>query len=64
MADITVSCLIPGAGTGERLGLGPKAFLQLQDRPLLYWVAERALQVADEVLVALPAWRAPRAGNG
>lgn len=51
---VSVSCLIPAAGSGQRLGLGPKAFLLLQGRPLLCWVAERALQVADEVLVAVP----------
>lgn len=50
----TVSCLIPAAGAGERLGHGPKGFLQLRGRPLLCWVAEKALQVADDVLVAVP----------
>lgn len=50
----TVSCLIPAAGSGQRLGLGPKAFLEMRGRPLLCWVTERALQVADEVLVAVP----------
>ena len=54
MVDVGVSCLIPGAGLGERLGLGPKAFLELQGRPLLCWMTERALQVAEEVLVAVP----------
>lgn len=54
MADVAVSCLIPAAGIGERLGLGPKAFLEVQGRPLLCWMTERALQVADEVLVAVP----------
>lgn len=49
-----VSCLIPAAGSGQRLGLGPKAFLELHGRPLVWWVAEKALQVADEVLVAVP----------
>ncbi|GHC00801.1 IspD/TarI family cytidylyltransferase [Thermomonas carbonis] len=53
-ADGMVSCLIPAAGTGERLGLGPKGLLELHGRPLLCWVADKALQVADEVLVAVP----------
>ena len=53
-AGIGVSCLIPGAGIGQRLGLGPKAFLELRGRALLCWITERALQVADEVLVAVP----------
>lgn len=50
-----VSCLIPAAGMGLRLGLGPKGFLELRGRPLLCWLAEKALRVADEVLVAVPA---------
>ena len=54
MAEVTVSCLVPAAGIGERLGLGPKAFLELQGRPLLCWIADKALRVADEVLVAVP----------
>ncbi len=54
MGEISVSCLIPGAGSGERLGLGPKAFLEFRGRPLLCWITDRALQVADEVLVAVP----------
>mgnify|MGYP003557009793 CR=1 FL=1 len=50
-----MSVLVPAAGTGERLGMGPKGFLELQGRPLLCWLADKALQVADEVLVAVPA---------
>lgn len=55
MADPAVSFLILAAGTGERLGMGPKGLLQLQGRPLLCWLADKALQVAGEVLVAVPA---------
>ena len=50
-----VSFLMLAAGGGERLGLGSKGFLELQGRPLLCWLADKALQVADEVLVAVPA---------
>lgn len=50
-----VSFLVPAAGIGERLGLGPKGFLELQGRPLLRWIADKALRVADDVLVAVPA---------
>ena len=57
MADAAVSFLIPAAGTGERLGMGPKGLLELQGRPLLRWLADKALQVAGEVLVAVPAER-------
>ena len=56
-APDTVSFLMPAAGIGERLGLGPKGFLELQGRPLLRWLADKALRVADEVLVAVPADR-------
>lgn len=55
MAEAAVSFLIPAAGTGERLGLGPKGLLELQGRPLLCWLADKALQVAGEVLVAVSA---------
>lgn len=54
MADADVSFLIPAAGTGQRLGMGPKGFLELQGRPLLCWLADKALRVAGEVLVAVP----------
>ena len=53
----TVSCLIPAAGAGLRLGRGTKGFLALAGRPLLCWLADKALQVVDEVLVAVPADR-------
>lgn len=52
-----VSFLVPAAGMGERLGLGAKGFLELQGRPLLRWIVDKALQVADEVLLAVPANR-------
>lgn len=56
-ADGMVSCLIPAAGAGERLGQGTKGLLELRGRPLLCWLADKALQVADEVLVAVPGGR-------
>lgn len=56
-----IACLIPSAGTGERLGLGCKGFLELAGRPLLRWVADKGLQVADEVVVAVPAERVDEA---
>jgi 2-C-methyl-D-erythritol 4-phosphate cytidylyltransferase len=49
-----VSALVPAAGLGERLGLGPKAFLMLNGRPLLAWVADKVSRVAREVILALP----------
>nr|HPM57670.1 NTP transferase domain-containing protein [Thermomonas sp.] len=50
-----VSFLMLAAGAGERLGLGPKGSLELQGRPLLCWLADKAVQVAEDVLVAVPA---------
>jgi 2-C-methyl-D-erythritol 4-phosphate cytidylyltransferase len=49
-----LSILIPAAGGGERLGRGPKAFLELDGRPLVSWLAQKALRVASEVIVAVP----------
>jgi 2-C-methyl-D-erythritol 4-phosphate cytidylyltransferase len=48
-----VTALIPAAGSGERLGMGPKAFVQLAGKSLL----ERAIASfanVDEIIVALP----------
>jgi 2-C-methyl-D-erythritol 4-phosphate cytidylyltransferase len=48
-----VTALIPAAGSGERLGMGPKAFVKLAGKSLL----ERAISSfanVDEVIVALP----------
>ena len=49
-----LSFLLLTGGAGERLGLGPMDFLELAGRPLLCWLADKAWQVADEVLVAVP----------
>ena len=53
-AGTGLSFLILAAGAGERLGLGPKGLLELHGRPLVCWLADKAAQVADEVLVAMP----------
>ena len=47
-----VSVIIPAAGMGERLGLGPKAALPLHGRPVIDWIVDKATQVGAEVLVA------------
>ena len=49
-----VSVLVPAAGRGERLGMGPKALLPLHGRPVVEWVVRKALRLADEVIVACP----------
>ena len=48
------SFLIPAAGQGTRLGLGPKALLVLDGKPLIRWLAEKALRCTNEVLIAAP----------
>jgi 2-C-methyl-D-erythritol 4-phosphate cytidylyltransferase len=47
-----VSVLVPAAGAGLRLGMGPKALLPLHGRPVLEWVADKARALGDEVIVA------------
>lgn len=49
-----ISVLVPAAGSGERLGLGPKALLPLDGRMMLEWVVRKAMRLADEVIVACP----------
>lgn len=38
-----LSFLMLAAGGGERLGLGPKGLLELHGRPLLCWLADKAM---------------------
>ncbi len=52
--DPDLAILIPAAGLGERLALGPKALLELAGKPLLTWVTRKALQLSDDVIVAAP----------
>lgn len=54
-----VAVLVPAAGSGERLGLGPKALLPLNGRPVVEWVVRKAMGLADEVIVACPAGAHP-----
>jgi 2-C-methyl-D-erythritol 4-phosphate cytidylyltransferase len=49
-----LSIVIPAAGGGERLGLGPKALLLLDGRPLLHWICAKARALSPEVIVAVP----------
>jgi 2-C-methyl-D-erythritol 4-phosphate cytidylyltransferase len=54
MGTIVTSVLIPAAGIGERLGLGPKALLEMEGRPLIAWLADKAGDVFDETIIAVP----------
>ncbi len=49
-----VAGLLPAAGSGERLGRGPKAFVALAGRPLLVWAAAALAAWVDELAVAVP----------
>ena len=53
----TVAALVPAAGSGRRLGLGPKAFLRVGGRTLLEHAAALFDGLADELVVAVPAGR-------
>jgi 2-C-methyl-D-erythritol 4-phosphate cytidylyltransferase len=56
--------VVPGAGSGERLGAGvPKAFCELDGRTLLEWAVAGLLKsgVADHVVAAAPADRIDQA---
>lgn len=49
-----ISALIPAAGSGERLGMGAKALLELHGKTLLERSIAAFLGIADEIIVALP----------
>jgi 2-C-methyl-D-erythritol 4-phosphate cytidylyltransferase len=49
-----VAALIPAAGSGTRLGMGPKAFVQVGGRSLLERSVAALAPHVDEVVVALP----------
>ena len=48
------SVIVAAAGMGQRLGLGPKALLQLDSHSLIWWVTRKALRICDDVIVAAP----------
>lgn len=52
---VGVAALIPAAGSGERLGRGPKAFVDVGGRPLLGWAVAALAPWVDAVWVAAPA---------
>jgi 2-C-methyl-D-erythritol 4-phosphate cytidylyltransferase len=49
-----ISILIPAAGLGTRLGLGPKALIELDGKPLIYWLAEKTKKISSDIIVAAP----------
>ncbi len=50
-----VAALLPAAGSGDRLGLGPKALVRLGDRTILEVAAESIEAHVDELIVGAPA---------
>jgi 2-C-methyl-D-erythritol 4-phosphate cytidylyltransferase len=50
---VRTAALIPAAGKGERLGLGPKAFLKLGEHSLLKHVLLAFEEEVDELLIAV-----------
>ncbi len=51
---IFVSALVPAAGSGERLGMGPKAFVTVGGKTLLERTIESLQPLVDEIVVAVP----------
>lgn len=52
--SMPTSALIPAAGLGTRLGLGPKCLLRLGDKTVLELIVDTLSPLVDEVLVAVP----------
>lgn len=50
----TTAALIPAAGSGTRLGLGPKAFVEVRGKSLLQRSVEALRPLVNDVVVALP----------
>lgn len=50
----STAALIPAAGSGTRLGLGPKALVEVRGKSLLRRSVEALRPLVDEVVVALP----------
>ena len=53
MKPADVSCLIRAAGLGSRLGLGPKAWVELAGQPLLEWALQPVRGRVGRVIVAV-----------
>jgi 2-C-methyl-D-erythritol 4-phosphate cytidylyltransferase len=53
MTTERVAGLVPAAGSGERLGRGPKAFVELAGTPMLAWTVAALAPWVDEVAVAV-----------
>ncbi len=56
-----IVALVPAAGTGDRLGLGPKAFLEIGGRTLLEHVVETLGGIVGRILIGAPPHQMARA---
>jgi 2-C-methyl-D-erythritol 4-phosphate cytidylyltransferase len=56
-----VAALIPAAGSGQRLGKGPKAFVEVGGKTLLERAVTNFTQYVDEIVVAVPSKLEPQA---
>jgi 2-C-methyl-D-erythritol 4-phosphate cytidylyltransferase len=54
-AAVGTAGLVAAAGSGQRLGQGPKAFVELAGRTLLEWAVGALAGHVDEIVVAVPA---------
>lgn len=54
-SPVRVAALIPAAGSGQRLGRGPKAFVDVAGKTLLARAVNAFRDDADEIVVAVPA---------
>ena len=54
MKKPSTAALIPAAGYGTRLGLGPKALLCIEQRSLLDMLLTTVAETVDEIIVAAP----------
>lgn len=52
--NFSIAGLIPAGGLGKRLGLGPKAFLEINKKSLLKIVVSNLSGVVDRILVGVP----------
>lgn len=61
--NFSVAGLIPAGGVGERLGLGPKAFLEINGKSLLKIVVSNLSGIVDRILIGVPPDCIKRAKN-
>lgn len=59
LADIVA--IVAGAGQGTRLGMGPKAFVEIGGRTLLAWTVETLSGLVGRILIGVPAADVERA---